>query len=42
MERAVQALRRYHEALETQSAEKVERLRLEAEALFVTVHEYQC
>ena len=41
MERAVQALRRYHEAQETQPAEKVEKLRLEAEALFVAVHEYQ-
>jgi hypothetical protein len=37
----VQALRRYHEAQETQPAEKVEKLRLEAEALFVAVHEYQ-
>ncbi|WP_053269246.1 hypothetical protein [Pseudomonas chlororaphis] len=41
MERALQALRRYHEAQETQPAEKVEKLRLEAEALFVAVHEYQ-
>lgn len=41
MERAVQALRRYHEAQETQPAEKVEKLRLEAEALFAAVHEYQ-
>lgn len=41
MERAVQALRRYHEAQETQSAEEVEKLRLEAEALFAAVHEYQ-
>lgn len=40
MERAVQALRRYHEAQETQPVEKVEKLRLEAEALFVAVHEY--
>ncbi|AZE47265.1 hypothetical protein C4K04_1575 [Pseudomonas chlororaphis] len=41
MERAVQALRRYHEAQETQPAEKVETLRLEAEALFAAAHEYQ-
>lgn len=41
MERAVQALRRYHEAQETQPAEKAEKLRLEAEALFAAVHEYQ-
>ncbi|WP_259740101.1 hypothetical protein [Pseudomonas brassicacearum] len=33
MARAVDALRRYHEALGTQSADEVERLRLEAEAL---------
>ncbi|MHC8400299.1 hypothetical protein ACYZTX_12670 [Pseudomonas sp. MDT1-17] len=41
MEQAVQALRRYHEAQETQPAEEVEKLRLEAEALFVAVNEYQ-
>lgn len=41
MELAVQALRRYHEAQETQPAEEVEKLRLEAEALFTTVSEYQ-
>ena len=41
MELAVQALRRYHEAQETQSVEEVEKLRLEAEALFAAVHEYQ-
>ena len=41
MARAVQALRRYHEAQETQPAEKVETLRLEAEALFTAVQEYQ-
>ncbi|WP_095143284.1 MULTISPECIES: hypothetical protein [unclassified Pseudomonas] len=41
MERAVQALRRYHEAQETQPAREVEKLRLEAEALFAAVHEYQ-
>ncbi|MHC8392675.1 hypothetical protein ACYZT8_03250 [Pseudomonas sp. LB3P93] len=42
MERAVQALRRYHETQETQPAEKVEKLRHETEALFAVVHEYQC
>jgi predicted trehalose synthase len=41
MERAMQALRRYHEAQETQPEEEVEKLRLEAEALFTAVHEYQ-
>jgi predicted trehalose synthase len=41
MELAVQALRRYHKAQETQPAEEVEKLRLEAEALFVAVNEYQ-
>jgi hypothetical protein len=41
MEQAVQALRRYHKAQETQPAEEVEKLRLEAEALFVAVNEYQ-
>jgi predicted trehalose synthase len=41
MEQAVQALRRYHEAQETRPAEEVEKLRLEAEALFAAVHEYQ-
>jgi len=41
MELAVQALRRYHEAQETQSVKDVEKLRLEAEALFAAVHEYQ-
>ena len=41
MEQAMQALRRYHEAQETQPAEEVEKLRLEAEALFTAVNEYQ-
>ncbi|GID05215.1 hypothetical protein TMM008_24170 [Pseudomonas sp. 008] len=41
MELTVQALRRYHEAQETQSVKEVEKLRLEAEALFAAVHEYQ-
>ena len=41
MEQAVQALRRYHEAQETRPAEEVEKLRLESEALFVAVNEYQ-
>ena len=41
MERAVQALRRYYEAQETQPEREMEKLHLEAEALFVAVHEYQ-
>lgn len=41
MEQAMQALRRYHEAQGVQPAEEVERLRLEAEALFTAVNEYQ-
>ena len=41
MEQAVQALRRYHEAQEAQPAEEVEKLRLEAEAFFAAVNEYQ-
>ncbi|MBU6959676.1 hypothetical protein KRR23_18295 [Pseudomonas sp. CVAP len=41
MARAVDALRRYHEAQGTQSADEIERLRLEAEALFTAVNEYQ-
>ncbi|MGF6455282.1 hypothetical protein [Pseudomonas frederiksbergensis] len=41
MQQAVQALRRYHEAQETQPEEEVEKLRLEAEALFTAVPEYQ-
>ncbi len=41
MERAMQALRCYHEAQGVQPVEEVERLRLEAEALFTAVHEYQ-
>lgn len=41
MERAVQASRRYHEVQETKPAEKVEKLRLEAKALFAAIHEYQ-
>ncbi|UVJ45561.1 hypothetical protein NVV94_08390 [Pseudomonas sp. LS1212] len=41
MEHAMQALRRYYEAQEVQPAEEVEKLRLEAEALFTAVHEYQ-
>ncbi|VVO01556.1 hypothetical protein [Pseudomonas fluorescens] len=41
MERATQALRRYHEAQETQPVREVEKLRVEAEALFAAVHEYQ-
>lgn len=40
MEQAVQALRRYYEAQETQLAEEVEMLRHEAEALFVAVNEF--
>ncbi len=38
---ALATLRRYHQAQETQPAEEVEKLRLEAEALFVAVNEYQ-
>jgi hypothetical protein len=41
MTRAVDALRRYHEAQAAQSADEVERLRFEAEALFTVVNEYQ-
>jgi hypothetical protein len=41
MEQAVQALRRYHEAQETEPAEEVEKLRLEAEALMTAVSVYQ-
>ncbi|MFK0090190.1 hypothetical protein ACIQUS_23205 [Pseudomonas sp. NPDC090755] len=41
MQQAMQALRRYHEAQGVQPAEEVEKLRLEAEALFVAVGEYQ-
>lgn len=41
LERALQALRQYHEAEGVQPAEEVERLRLEAEALLATVNEYQ-
>jgi hypothetical protein len=41
MKRAIEALRRYHEAQGVQPAEEVERLRLEAEALFTAVGEYQ-
>jgi hypothetical protein len=41
MTRAVDALRRYHEAQGAQSADEVERLRFEAEALFTAVNEYQ-
>lgn len=41
MEQAMQALRCYHEAQETQPAEEVEKLRLRAEALFIAVNEYQ-
>ncbi|MNJ31095.1 hypothetical protein D3C81_2134560 [compost metagenome] len=41
MQKAMEALRRYHEAQGVQPVEEVERLRLEAEALFVAVGEYQ-
>lgn len=41
MTRAVDALRRYHEAQGTLSADEVERLRLEAEALFTAVNEHR-
>lgn len=41
MERAKQALRRYRKAQETQPAREVEKLCLEAEALFAAVGEYQ-
>jgi hypothetical protein len=41
MTRAVDALRRYHKAQGAQSANEVERLRLEAEALFAAVNEHQ-
>ncbi|MEG2041834.1 MAG: hypothetical protein RR068_12085, partial [Hafnia sp.] len=42
MERAKQALRRYRTAQETHPAREVEKLFLEAEALFAAVGEYQC
>lgn len=38
---AVEALQRYHEAQGIMPADEVERLRLEAEALFTAVSEYQ-
>ncbi|QYX46929.1 hypothetical protein K3F43_19875 [Pseudomonas tussilaginis] len=41
MAQAVAALRRYQEAQGELPAEKVESLRLEAEALFTAVNEYQ-
>ena len=41
MQRAMEALRRYHEAQGVRPVEEVERLRLEAEALFTAVGEYQ-
>lgn len=41
VKRAVDALRRYHQAQGKESAEEIERLRLEAEALFTAVSEYQ-
>jgi hypothetical protein len=41
VKRAVDALRRYHQAQGTESTEEIERLRLEAEALFTAVSEYQ-
>ena len=37
MEQAVQALRHYHEAQETEPAEEVEKLRLEAETFMTAV-----
>ncbi|MNF10817.1 hypothetical protein D3C80_2118770 [compost metagenome] len=41
MQQAMEALKRYHDAQGVQPAEDVERLRLEAEALFTAVSEYQ-
>ena len=41
LERALEALRRYHDSQGTQPAEEVERLRIEAEALFAALNEYQ-
>lgn len=41
VKRAVDALRRYHQAQGKESTEEIERLRLEAEALFTAVSEYQ-
>ena len=41
MKQAIDALRRYHEAQGRGSTEEIERLRLEAEALFTAVSEYQ-
>jgi len=41
MTRALDALRQYNEAQGTQSEDEVRRLRLEAEALFTKVNEYQ-
>ena len=42
MQQAMDAMRRYHEARDSlTSAEEVERLRLEAEALMQAVSEYQ-
>ena len=42
MQRAIAALRRYHEAKsEGSPADEVDRLRLEAESLFLVVNQYQ-
>jgi hypothetical protein len=41
IERAKQALRRYHKAQKTQPAREVEKLCFEAEVLFAAVGEYQ-
>lgn len=41
MKQATDALRRYHQAQGKESAEEIERRRLEAEALFTAVSEYQ-
>ncbi len=41
MREAVDALRRFHQAQGKEPAEEVERLQLEAEALFTAVSEYQ-
>lgn len=42
MQKALDALRRYHEARDFQAPpDEVERLRLEAESLFEAVQEYQ-
>lgn len=41
VKRAMEALRRYHLAQGMQQVEEVERFRLEVEALFRTVSEYQ-